>query len=85
MMQFEEAAHAVRTGTFATSTEEQLMLYALYKIATVGRTPQSSRNAFDPLQTAKWDAWTAFGTQYTEQEATTVYPVLVGKLRDRHP
>ena len=82
-MNFESAAEIVRSGTFQTSNEEKLMLYALFKIVTVGQRPDTVRNVLNPVEAAKWDAWNSFGTEYNQSQARMIYPLLVSKLQSR--
>ena len=83
MGSFEVAQEAVRCGTFETSNEEKLMLYALYKIGTVGKAPQKPLTTLNPIEAAKRNAWVNFSTEYSKDEARAVYIALVEKFQAR--
>ena len=80
---FEKAVNVVNSKSFSADNEEKLMLYALYKIVTVGQKPTKARNNANPIESAKWDAWNDFGSHYARETAITLYPSLVNKLENR--
>ncbi|KAK8712158.1 hypothetical protein V6N13_147405 [Hibiscus sabdariffa] len=56
---FEEHAEKVKTLPAALSNEDMLILYGLYKQATVGPVNTSRPGMLDLKGKAKWDAWKA--------------------------
>ena len=82
---FESARERVQVGTFSVNDDERLMLYALFKMATTGRsTPPTARpSVLDPVGRAKWDAWTDFGGSYRTADAKKLYSALVLRLSER--
>ena len=83
MNQFEAAQKIVRDGSFETTDQEKLMLYALYKIGTMGQAPRDSPSAFNPVEIAKRRAWVDFSREYSQEEAQKVYAALVAKFQTR--
>ena len=80
-MDFDAAVMLVRQGGVRASNEEKLMLYGLYKVATVGQPPPASPGA-DPVSTAKWNAWKQFADM-SEQKARSSYASLCHVLSRR--
>jgi acyl-CoA-binding protein len=80
---FEVAQDAVRCGSFETSNDEKLMFYALYKIGTIGKAPQTSSTSVNPVEIAKRNAWVNFSKEYTKDEAQAVYTALVNAFQTR--
>ncbi|XP_057519434.1 acyl-CoA-binding protein [Amaranthus tricolor] len=56
--EFEQYAEKVKTLPSATN-DDLLILYGLYKQATVGDVNTDRPGLFDPKGKAKWDAWKA--------------------------
>ncbi|CAO2838106.1 unnamed protein product [Amaranthus hypochondriacus] len=56
--EFEQYAEKVKSLPSATN-EDLLILYGLYKQATVGDVNTDRPGLFDPKGKAKWDAWKA--------------------------
>lgn len=83
MESFDAAQEAVRCGTFETSNDENLMLYALYKIGTTGKAPQTPFTTLNPIEAAKRKAWVNFSEEYSKHEAQAVYAALVKKFQTR--
>lgn len=54
---FDAAAKTALTLPAATSNDDKLILYGLYKVATVGKPDSGRPGIFDPKGRAKWDAW----------------------------
>jgi diazepam-binding inhibitor (GABA receptor modulating acyl-CoA-binding protein) len=54
---FNKAAEDIKNLTEKPTNEELLMLYGLYKQATVGDVSGDRPGMFDPKGRAKWDAW----------------------------
>lgn len=76
---FEAAVEAVKTLPTAPSRDQLLMLYALYKQATVGDVSGARPGLFDPKGRAKYDAWAGHkGT--AANDAKIQYVELVCKL-----
>lgn len=81
---FAEACRKVSTSTFPVTDDEKLMLYALYKIATVGEPPKKKDTSIDPVYHAKYNAWYEFSqTVTTKAHAESLYVSLVDKLSSR--
>ncbi|ETW84259.1 hypothetical protein HETIRDRAFT_472785 [Heterobasidion irregulare TC 32-1] len=59
--QFDRAVEIIqslpKTGPIQTDYEEKLMMYSLYKQATVGNVKAPRPGIWDMLGKAKWDAW----------------------------
>ncbi|RMZ54197.1 hypothetical protein APUTEX25_005353, partial [Auxenochlorella protothecoides] len=54
---FNKAAEEAKTLPEATTNDEKLILYALFKQGTVGDVNTSRPGVFDLKGKAKWDAW----------------------------
>ena len=82
MCEFERACKTVRSGNFAATDEQRLMLYALYKIASTGlqHPVDEEPSYFDGVGRAKWSAWRDFGATYNQAQARNLYARLVLKL-----
>ncbi|KAL4652452.1 hypothetical protein ACB092_01G234000 [Castanea dentata] len=59
-----------------TKDADKLILYGLYKQATVGPINTNRPGIFSPAERAKWDAWKAV------EEAMTDYIVKVKQLQE---
>ncbi|RVW93712.1 Acyl-CoA-binding protein [Vitis vinifera] len=57
--EFEEYAEKAKTLPENTTNENKLILYGLYKQATVGNVNTSRPGIFNLRERAKWDAWKA--------------------------
>jgi acyl-CoA-binding protein len=72
-------------GVQLTSSEERLGYYALYKVASVGKVPDSNKRPgmFDKQGQFKYDAWKA-QENFTSEEAKAMYVdvVAMGMLID---
>ena len=55
--EFEEHAEKAKTLPETTTNENKLILYGLYKQATVGNVNTSRPGMFNMRDRAKWDAW----------------------------
>ncbi len=72
---FQEAVTDVRNGTFHVSNETKLLLYALYKVATVSDRPDVPRPiAWDVVSARKWDAWDNVMRHYGTKWSTSNPP-----------
>ncbi len=67
MDQFEQAVKNVTFLVTSPTNEEKLMIYALYKQATVGNTNTTQPYFYDVVARSKWDAWNAQKDKTTEQ------------------
>ncbi|CAH8382248.1 unnamed protein product [Eruca vesicaria subsp. sativa] len=76
---FEEHAEKVRTLTTSPSNEDLLILYGLFKQATVGPVNTSRPGMFSMKERAKWDAWKAVEAKSTD-EAMSDYITKVKQL-----
>ena len=63
---------AAADKTKFTNSEKRLM-YALYKIATVGSGPNVRRPSFVSGKQEYWDAWQKYGNKITQEEAKERY------------
>ncbi|CAN6899732.1 unnamed protein product [Brassica oleracea] len=76
---FEEHAENVKKLTTSPSNEDLLILYGLYKQATVGPVTTSRPGMFSMKERAKWDAWKALEGKSTD-EAMSDYVTKVKQL-----
>ncbi|KAB2623679.1 acyl-CoA-binding protein-like [Pyrus ussuriensis x Pyrus communis] len=74
--EFKEYAEKAKSLPPRTTDADKLILYGLYKQATVG-----SVNISDPTERAKWDAWKAVDEEH--EEAMTEYIVKVKHLQQQ--
>ncbi|CAA0838831.1 Acyl-CoA-binding domain-containing protein 6 [Striga hermonthica] len=77
--EFEEYAEKVRTLPSSPSNENLLILYGLYKQATVGNVNTSRPGMFNMKEKAKWDAWKAVEGK-SQEEAMNDYITKVKQL-----
>ncbi|CAN7046786.1 unnamed protein product [Brassica oleracea var. botrytis] len=77
--EFEEHAEKVKKLTASPSNEDLLILYGLYKQATVGPVTTSRPGMFSMKERAKWDAWKAVEGKSTD-EAMSDYITKVKQL-----
>tara|TARA_B100000482_G_scaffold191812_1_gene177914 strand:+ start:327 stop:602 length:276 start_codon:yes stop_codon:yes gene_type:complete len=80
---FEEAVKFVSTHRgFDVNDEERLMIYALYKMATVGKAPDECEcSSLDMKGKMKYNAWKELSSNYgCGESAKTLYVELVNKL-----
>ncbi|KAA8523302.1 hypothetical protein F0562_009725 [Nyssa sinensis] len=57
--EFEQHAEKAKSLPPVTKDADKLILYGLYKQATVGAINPSRPGLFSPKERAKWDAWKA--------------------------
>ncbi|KAG8382056.1 hypothetical protein BUALT_Bualt05G0036800 [Buddleja alternifolia] len=77
--EFEEHAEKAKTLPENTSNENKLILYGLYKQATVGNVNTSRPGIFNMKDRAKWDAWKAVEGK-SQEEAMGDYITKVKQL-----
>nr|CAB56694.1 Acyl-CoA binding protein (ACBP) [Digitalis lanata] len=77
--EFEEHAEKAKTLPESTSNENKLILYGLYKQATVGNVNTSRPGIFNMKDRAKWDAWKAVEGK-SQEEAMGEYITKVKQL-----
>ncbi|XP_042477564.1 acyl-CoA-binding protein-like [Macadamia integrifolia] len=77
--EFEEYAVKAKTLPPSTSNENKLILYGLYKQATVGPVNTSRPGMFNLAEKAKWDAWKAVEGK-SKEEAMNDYITKVKQL-----
>ncbi|PHU28894.1 Acyl-CoA-binding protein [Capsicum chinense] len=77
--EFEEHAEKAKTLPESTTNENKLILYGLYKQATVGNVNTSRPGIFNMRDRAKWDAWKAVEGKSTD-EAMNDYITKVKQL-----
>ncbi|KAI7726980.1 hypothetical protein M8C21_011405 [Ambrosia artemisiifolia] len=70
--EFEEYADKVKTLTKKPSDADLLILYGLFKQATVGPVDTARPGMFSMKERAKWDAWKAVEAK-TKEEAMNDY------------
>ncbi|KAJ4829412.1 hypothetical protein Tsubulata_006601 [Turnera subulata] len=70
--EFEEYAEKAKTLPENTTNENKLILYGLYKQATVGPVDTSRPGMFNMRDRAKWDAWKAVEVK-SKEEAMSDY------------
>ncbi|XP_039141502.1 acyl-CoA-binding protein-like [Dioscorea cayenensis subsp. rotundata] len=78
---FEEHAEKAKTLPENTTNENKLILYGLYKQATVGSVNTSRPGLFSPKERAKWDAWKAVEGK-SQEEAMNDYITKVKQLHE---
>ncbi|GJN12364.1 hypothetical protein PR202_ga30635 [Eleusine coracana subsp. coracana] len=76
---FEEHAEKAKTLPESTSNENKLILYGLYKQATVGDVKTSRPGILSMRERAKWDAWKAVEGK-SKEEAMSDYITKVKQL-----
>ncbi|XP_041057451.1 acyl-CoA-binding protein [Carcharodon carcharias] len=80
---FEKAAEEVKQLKLKPSDDEMLLIYSLYKQATVGDVNTDRPGMFDLKGKAKWDAWNERkGT--SKEEAMKMYISKVQELKDKY-
>ncbi|KAK9274845.1 hypothetical protein L1049_022099 [Liquidambar formosana] len=81
MEEFEESAEKAKSLPPATKDADKLILYGLYKQATVGAVNTNRPGMFSPKERAKWDAWKTVEGK-TKEEAMTDYITKVKELQE---
>ncbi|XP_073314036.1 acyl-CoA-binding protein-like [Primulina huaijiensis] len=79
---FEEHANLAKTLPDTTTNENLLILYGLYKQATVGNVNTSRPGMFSMKERAKWDSWKADEGKSCE-EAMSDYITKVKQLKEQ--
>ncbi|CAA6669539.1 unnamed protein product [Spirodela intermedia] len=77
--EFEEFAAKAKTLPETTTNESKLILYGLFKQATVGPVNTSRPGIFNQRDRAKWDAWKAVEGK-SKEEAMNDYITKVKQL-----
>ncbi|KAL3500116.1 hypothetical protein ACH5RR_039209 [Cinchona calisaya] len=77
--EFEEHAVKAKTLPESTTNENKLILYGLYKQATVGPVNTARPGLFSMRERAKWDAWKAVEGK-SKEEAMSDYITKVKQL-----
>ncbi|XP_021305947.1 acyl-CoA-binding protein isoform X1 [Sorghum bicolor] len=77
--EFEEHAEKAKTLPDTTTNENKLILYGLYKQATVSDVNTGRPGIFSLKERAKWDAWKAVEGK-SKDEAMTDYITKVKQL-----
>ncbi|AQK41346.1 Acyl-CoA-binding protein1 [Zea mays] len=81
--EFEEHAEKAKTLPESTSNENKLILYGLYKQATVGDVNTDRPGIFYQKDRAKWDAWKAVeASQGITVLLAQTLEILAGKSKD---
>lgn len=76
---FEEHAEKAKTLPESTTNADKLILYGLFKQATVGVPTTARPGMFNMRDRAKWDAWDAV-KEKTKEEAMSDYITKVKQL-----
>ncbi|XP_066353101.1 acyl-CoA-binding domain-containing protein 1-like [Miscanthus floridulus] len=79
--EFEEYAEKAKTLPENTSNENKLILYGLYKQATVGNVNTDRPGIFYQKDRAKWDAWKAVEGK-SKEETMSDYITKVKQLQE---
>ncbi|XP_019182076.1 PREDICTED: acyl-CoA-binding protein [Ipomoea nil] len=79
--EFEEYAEKAKKLPENTTNENKLILYGLYKQATVGDVNTSRPGMFNMKDRAKWDAWKAIEGK-SKDEAMSDYITKVKQLQE---
>ncbi|DBB11803.1 TPA: hypothetical protein ACH3X3_005958 [Trebouxia sp. C0006] len=81
--EFEKAAEEAKSLPDKTSNDDKLILYGLYKQATVGDCNTSKPGMFDPKGKAKWEAW---NKQKGKEQSTAQeeYIMKVAELQEKY-
>ncbi|XP_058086235.1 acyl-CoA-binding protein [Magnolia sinica] len=79
--EFEEYAVKAKTLPETTTNENKLILYGLYKQATIGPVNTSRPGMLSPMDRAKWDAWKAVEGK-SKEEAMGDYITKVKQLQE---
>ena len=77
--EFNSCAKKVKNLSSKPSDSTLLVLYGLYKQATVGNCNTGRPGMFDPRGRAKWDAWNRYKNR-SKEEAMNMYIIEVNKL-----
>ncbi|XP_076906670.1 acyl-CoA-binding protein-like [Bidens hawaiensis] len=77
--EFEEYVEKAKTLPAGTKNEDKLVLYGLYKQATVGPVNTDRPGMFNMTDRAKWDAWKAVEAK-SKDEAMKDYITKVKQL-----
>uniref|UniRef100_A0A2P2ILZ5 Uncharacterized protein MANES_17G006800 n=1 Tax=Rhizophora mucronata TaxID=61149 RepID=A0A2P2ILZ5_RHIMU len=80
--EFEEYAEKAKTLPENTTNENKLILYGLYKQATVGPVNTTRPGMFSMKERAKWDAWKAVEAK-SQDEAMNDYITKVKQLQEQ--
>ncbi|XVE97916.1 hypothetical protein REPUB_Repub03eG0060100 [Reevesia pubescens] len=78
--EFQESADKAKALPPTTKDADKLILYGLYKQATVGNVNTNRPGIFSPTARAKWDAWKAVEGK-AKEEAMTEYIAKVKELQ----
>ncbi|KAF0981351.1 hypothetical protein FDP41_012611 [Naegleria fowleri] len=81
--EFEQAAATIKTITSGPTNEELLLLYSLYKQATVGDVNTDQPSIFNMKERAKWDAWKE-KEGMSKEDAMEQYVALVNELVQKY-
>ncbi|KAL6331264.1 hypothetical protein AAG906_009692 [Vitis piasezkii] len=79
--EFKEFSEKAKSLPPTTMDADKLVLYGLYKQATVGTVDTNRPGIFSPKERAKWDAWKAVEGK-TKEEAMSDYIVKVKQLQE---
>lgn len=78
---FDQAAKDALTLPASTTNDDKLVLYGLFKTATVGKPETSRPGIFDQKGRAKWDAWKKVEDK-SKDEAMQDYILKVTQLKE---
>ncbi|KAB2618331.1 acyl-CoA-binding protein-like [Pyrus ussuriensis x Pyrus communis] len=80
--EFKEYAEKAKSLPPRTTDADKLILYGLYKQATVGSVNTNRPGFFSPTERAKWDAWKAVEGK-NKEEAMAEYIAKVKQLQQQ--
>ena len=82
---FEEASKFISLNKqMAIKDDEKLMLYALYKMAIVGKPPVKEFGMFETKEKLKYNAWLEFSNAYQCEHAEELYISFANKLYEKY-
>ena len=80
---FEKSAAIIKTLQTKPTSDELLLLYALYKQAKIGQNRTDKPSMLDLKETYKWNAWTFQGFK-SKKNARAEYIILVNNLMSKY-
>jgi diazepam-binding inhibitor (GABA receptor modulating acyl-CoA-binding protein) len=82
---FAEASEFISINKhMAIKDDEKLMLYALYKMSTVGKPPVKEFGMFEMKEKMKYNAWVEFSSNYKCEHAEELYITFANKLYEKY-
>ncbi|XP_024931968.1 acyl-CoA-binding domain-containing protein 1 isoform X2 [Ziziphus jujuba] len=81
LQEFNEYAEKAKSLPATTKDADKLILYGLFKQATLGVVNTNRPGIFSPKERAKWDAWKSVEGK-TKEEAMNEYIAKVKQLKE---